>query len=312
MKSFVRDLALLSILLAVLPGAPALAQQEIMLTTEREKASYLIGRDIAESVVPVGPDLDLPELDRAITHAFQGGPPLLSNSEAKDVDTAIMTRLRFRSGQVEAGTKVPEVDTMKVAQLVGAQVGQSLVPIKDEIELPVVLRSLRAALLHAPNQLHGEEEDAIRRAFSQRVQSRMQERARQQAATNAEEGKRFLSANKAVEGVVTTPSGLQYLTLRQGLGERPKPGSRVRVHYEGRLLDGTVFDSSYERGQPAEFSLQDVIDGWIEGVGLMPVGSKYRFWIPSELAYGPGGASDKIGPNATLAFDVELLAIIEE
>jgi len=111
--------------------------------------------------------------------------------------------------------------------------------------------------------------------------------------------------------VFTTPSGLQYMVLRQGAGERPQPSDRVRVNYHGTLLDGTVFDSSYERGQPAEFALDQVIPGWTEGVALMPVGGKYRFWIPGELAYGakgtPGGP---IGPNATLVFDVELMAVL--
>ena len=107
----------------------------------------------------------------------------------------------------------------------------------------------------------------------------------------------------------TTASGLQYMVLRQGAGLRPKPTDKVRVNYEGKLLDGKVFDSSYERGQPAEFSLTQVIAGWSEGVALMPVGGKYRFWVPADIAYGEQGPPD-IGPNATLQFDVELLDIV--
>ncbi|WP_170292369.1 FKBP-type peptidyl-prolyl cis-trans isomerase, partial [Xanthomonas maliensis] len=105
--------------------------------------------------------------------------------------------------------------------------------------------------------------------------------------------------------------GLQYMVLRQGSGERPMPTNTVRVNYEGKLLDGQVFDSSYQRGQPAEFGLGQVIPGWTEGLALMPVGSKYRFWIPSNLAYGPNGTQGgPIGPDATLTFDVELLGIL--
>jgi len=109
--------------------------------------------------------------------------------------------------------------------------------------------------------------------------------------------------------VLTTPSGLQYMVLREGSGPRPMASDTVRVNYEGKLLDGTVFDSSYERGEPAEFPLNRVIAGWTEGLSLMPVGAKYRFWIPSDLAYGASGSPPKIGPNATLTFDVELLGI---
>ncbi|HVJ38548.1 MAG TPA: FKBP-type peptidyl-prolyl cis-trans isomerase, partial [Stenotrophomonas sp.] len=128
---------------------------------------------------------------------------------------------------------------------------------------------------------------------------------------NREQGNAFLAKNKTEKGVVTTASGLQYMVLRQGSGERPTPSSKVRVNYEGKLLDGHVFDSSYERGEPVEFGLNQVIKGWSEGVSLMPVGSKYRFWIPSNLAYGPDGMPQGgIGPDATLTFDVELLGIL--
>ena len=117
-----------------------------------------------------------------------------------------------------------------------------------------------------------------------------------------------LPRTSTVKGVFTTASGLQYMILRQGTGPRPKPSDRVKVNYHGTLLDGSVFDSSYDRGQPAEFALNQVIPGWTEGVGMMPVGGKYRFWIPGDLAYGAKGtAGQPIGPNATLVFDVELL-----
>jgi len=126
----------------------------------------------------------------------------------------------------------------------------------------------------------------------------------------ATEGAQFMASNANTEGVVTTASGLQYQVLQEGTGPHPTASDTVTVHYTGTLLDGTVFDSSVERGQPISFPLQGVIAGWTEGVQLMPVGSKFRFWIPPELAYGTRGAGNGvIPPNATLIFDVELLGI---
>lgn len=125
-----------------------------------------------------------------------------------------------------------------------------------------------------------------------------------------EAGNKFLSENKAKEGVVALPSGLQYKILKDGNGAQPKASDTVKCHYEGRLIDGTVFDSSIRRGEPAEFPVGGVIQGWVEALQLMKVGSKWQLYIPSELAYGSHGAGQAIGPDETLIFDVELLAII--
>jgi len=134
--------------------------------------------------------------------------------------------------------------------------------------------------------------------------------AQAEAATKTKaEAKAFLEKNAKEKGVVTTASGLQYKIIKEGQGPKPTDTSTVSVNYNGTLLDGTVFDSSIERGQPAEFPLNRVIKGWTEGIKLMSVGSKYKFWIPSELAYGDNGAGGKIKPGALLVFDVELLAI---
>ena len=124
------------------------------------------------------------------------------------------------------------------------------------------------------------------------------------------EGEKFLAENKTKEGVVTTESGLQYKVLTEGSGAKPTEADRVKVHYTGKLLDGTVFDSSVQRGEPATFGVTQVIRGWQEVLQLMPAGSKYQVWIPSELAYGASGAGQMIKPHATLEFEVELLEII--
>ena len=123
-------------------------------------------------------------------------------------------------------------------------------------------------------------------------------------------GEKFLAENKTKEGVVALPSGLQYKILTEGNGVKPKASDTVKCHYEGRLIDGTVFDSSIRRGEPAEFPVGGVIQGWVEALQLMPVGSKWQLYIPSELAYGSHGAGQAIGSDETLIFDVELLAIV--
>lgn len=127
---------------------------------------------------------------------------------------------------------------------------------------------------------------------------------------NAEMGKAFLAENKKNAGVIELPSGLQYSVITEGTGAKPKASDKVKVHYTGTLIDGTTFDSSVSRGEPATFGVTQVISGWVEGLQLMPVGSKYKFFIPSELAYGAQGAGKVIGPHAALVFEVELLEIM--
>ena len=131
----------------------------------------------------------------------------------------------------------------------------------------------------------------------------------QQIKDNKTLGREFLEENAKNDSVVQTKSGLQYMVLKEGNGAKPGPTDKVTVHYTGRLLDGTVFDSSVERGEPATFALNQVIPGWTEGLQLMSEGSEYRLFIPSELAYGSKGAGDKILPNSTLIFDVKLIKV---
>ena len=158
-----------------------------------------------------------------------------------------------------------------------------------------------------------EEEVAQAQALMQRVMTERQAAEQAKAAAGSAavkaEGAKFLAENGKRPEVKTTASGLQYMVLQEGSGDHPSASSNVTVHYTGKNLDGSVFDSSVERGQPATFPLNDVIAGWTEGVQLMKPGAKYRFWIPSDLAYGERGAGADIAPGATLMFDVELLSI---
>ena len=141
------------------------------------------------------------------------------------------------------------------------------------------------------------------------VQQHMTALESKKYAGNVEEGKKFLAENSKRSGVVTLPSGLQYEVLTAGSGPKPTASDRVTVHYTGTLVDGTVFDSSVDRGEPATFGVTQVIQGWVEGLQLMPLGSKWKFFIPYELGYGERGAGRVIGPFATLIFEVELLKI---
>src|SRR5690606_33311756 len=196
--------------------------------------------------------------------------------------------------------------------MVGMDIAESLQQVEDEVDVDVVIDAIRETLGDGTPKLNDAQRQMVRERFASALQARRMAEMQAKASANAGEGQAFLEANKAKPGVETTASGLQYEVLEQGTGERPDASDVVRVHYQGTLLDGTVFDSSYERGEPALFALAQVVPGWQEGIALMPVGSKYRLWIPSELAYGElGTPNGEIAPNATLVFEVELLEIVE-
>ncbi len=144
------------------------------------------------------------------------------------------------------------------------------------------------------------------------IQEYLQELTEQKAAEIKSIGEKFLEENKKNENVKVTPSGLQYVVDKEGTGAQPTATDEVTVHYTGKLLDGTVFDSSVSRGEPATFPLNRVIPGWTEGVQLMKEGGKYTFFIPSDLAYGPQGVPNAIPPHATLIFDVELIKVVKK
>ena len=297
------------------PASPKAAKEVSVLNSEKEKIGYAIGVDMAGSFEPIATEIDVAALRRAVDNVFKKGQPLINDQEAQAVDSALRMTLAARSGQqvpgVAPGSTPPKVDREKVGLMLGTfAIGPSLAPIKDDLDMDALFSALAASFNKGQLLMTTEQAKATIEGFMGRKQAEMQAKAAAAAGENRAAGNAFLNANKTKPGVVTTASGLQYQVLRPGSGERPMPGSKVRVNYEGKLLDGTVFDSSYERGQSIEFGLDQVIKGWSEGVALMPVGSKYRFWIPGELAYGeqgtPGG---QIGPNATLTFEVELLGI---
>ncbi len=295
-------------LASALIGGNALAQEKKTLDNQREKVSYAIGMDIGSSFVPVAEYIDPASLQTALQGAIKGEKPTLSETDAQATDAALRANMAAKAGQTPPGqppgTQPPEVNKQNVGALIGSyMIGPKLAPLKDEVELPVVMQAVRTVFAKGNTLLTEDEARQVVQSYASERQAGLSQR-------NRDEGAAFLSKNKSAKGVVTTPSGLQYMVLRQGSGERPTAASTVRVNYEGKLLDGTVFDSSYTRGEPASFPLANVVPGWTEGLQLMPVGSKYRFWVPSQLGYGEAGTQGgPIGPNATLTFDVELIGI---
>ncbi|HEY4581312.1 MAG TPA: FKBP-type peptidyl-prolyl cis-trans isomerase, partial [Lysobacter sp.] len=293
------------------PRAAASAAASITaqsLATPRQKASYVVGYELSQMLAPIAPDFDIASFREGVQHVIDGKPPMLTRERAGELNQALMKRIASRRDP-KAAPNPPDVARQDVGRLVAMDLGPSLAGIKDEVDLPLVFRALDELLRGAAPVLDEATRTAVHNEFTAGVKQKMDARRATQSAANREAGEKFLVANKAKKGVFTTGSGLQYMVLRQGSGARPKPTDRVRVNYHGALLDGTVFDSSYDRGQPAEFMLNQVIPGWTEGVSMMPVGARYRFWIPSALAYGAKGAGAQIGPDSTLVFDVELLAI---
>ena len=162
-----------------------------------------------------------------------------------------------------------------------------------------------------PKMTFAEAKEEVQKFFTE-LQSRIDEQAKVAAEANAKAGREFLDKNGKREEVKTTPSGLQYEIVKEGDGPMPSATDSVTVHYTGRLIDGTVFDSSEERGEPATFGVTQVIPGWVEALQMMKAGSQWRLFIPSNLAYGPNGVPGAIGPNQTLIFDVTLIAINEK
>lgn len=199
--------------------------------------------------------------------------------------------------------------SQKLSYMLGQQIGNNIKESPTEIDLDIFVRGIKDSLKGNKSLLSQKQADEVRKEFSRQIQESRNRKTAALSEKNLKDGEAFLADNKKKEGIVTTESGLQYKVLKKGDGPKPLPSDKVKVHYRGTLLDGTEFDSSYKRGQPASFQVSGVIRGWTEALQLMNVGSKYQLYIPSNLAYGPRGAGQRIGPNSTLIFDVELLSI---
>jgi FKBP-type peptidyl-prolyl cis-trans isomerase FklB len=199
----------------------------------------------------------------------------------------------------------------KASYSIGYDIGESFKKQKIELNLDQLVTGLKDAVGGKDATLPKEEREKVLQAFQKDMMEKQMAASKEAATKNAAEGAKFLEENKKKEGVKTTASGLQYKVIKEGSGPSPKETDTVVTNYRGTLIDGTEFDSSYKRNEPATFQVNRVIKGWIEALQLMKPGAKYQLFVPAALAYGERGAGQTIGPNATLLFEVELLSIAQ-
>ena len=200
-------------------------------------------------------------------------------------------------------------ENAKFSYAIGMDIGTSLKTLNSDLDREALIAAVNARLDGKPLKLSAEDAAKVKQAFFKKEAEKRAKARKALAEKNKQEGAKFLEENGKKKGVTTTASGLQYEVLKVGHGSKPSASDKVTVNYKGTLIDGTEFDSSYRRGKPVTFPLNGVIKGWTEGVQLMNVGSKYRFVLPADLAYGEQGAGQKIAPNSVLIFEVELLSI---
>jgi FKBP-type peptidyl-prolyl cis-trans isomerase FklB len=220
---------------------------------------------------------------------------------------ATFTVFTFTScdGQKKSKSSEGKLTTMidSVSYGIGSTIGRNLQKDGlDSIDVDLLARGIKEVFEGKTAAMTPESAQNVIQNYVQGIQQRKQ-------AANVEKGKKFLEENGKKQGVITLPSGLQYMVIKEGTGPKPTAEDKVTTHYHGTLIDGKVFDSSVDRGQPVTFAVNGVIPGWTEALQLMPVGSKWKLFIPSNLAYGERGAGGDIGPNETLIFDVELISI---
>ena len=199
----------------------------------------------------------------------------------------------------------------KVSYALGIGIGHQLVNMGgQELNIDDFAQAVKDVLAGGELKIKSSEAQQIVQDFFARQEQKISAQRAEAGKAHKEAGEKYLAENSKKDGVITLPSGLQYQVLKEGNGKKPSAKDSVKCHYEGFLIDGTVFDSSVQRGEPAVFGLQQVIAGWTEGLQLMQEGAKYRFFIPYRLAYGEGGAGGSIPPYAALIFDVELIKVM--
>ncbi len=192
---------------------------------------------------------------------------------------------------------------------IGTDIGKNLKVQQIEVNAQALAKGIADAITGGTMMLTDQQIQECMTRFQRELMAKAEEKSKVLGEKNKKESETFLTANKSKEDVKTTPSGLQYKVEKMGDGVKPKPEQNVTVHYKGSLIDGTEFDNTYKRGEPTSFQLNGFIKGWTEGLQLMPVGSKFTFYIPAELGWGVAGAGNAVPPNAALIFEVELLSV---
>jgi FKBP-type peptidyl-prolyl cis-trans isomerase FkpA len=279
-----------------------------ILQTKEDSMAYAIGANINRQFQSQGISINAQMIADGYNQTMEGAG--MTVEEVFGINGRVQQIFGERQGTpFSAEDPAPPLfDTLAFS--LGCDLARQMQEFDIELGPPSLLAGAIAGIGAPESKLTEEQINAQMGAFQQMFIAKRQEKMNADMAKNAESGKAFLAEKAAEEGVYSTESGLLYEILRDADGPKPpSPTTKVRVHYEGRLTNGDVFDSSYERGEPTEFPLNRVIAGWTEGLQLMPVGSKFRFYIPAALGYGERGSPPKIGPNATLIFDVELLEI---
>lgn len=228
----------------------------------------------------------------------------------KAITTAALALGLLAGSATAADTKmILKDDKDKVSYAIGLNIGKSMKKEGLEINPDALAAAMKDVFADAKAQLTDEEVQTVMQDFQKKMMAKQMAAREEGLGKNKAEGEKFLADNKKKEGVKTTASGLQYKVIKDGTGKTPKATDTVKTHYRGTLINGTEFDSSYKRGEPAEFPVNGVIKGWTEALQLMKEGAKWQLFIPSELAYGERGAGGDIGPNSTLIFDIELLSV---